>query len=453
MTQPRRNPAAVRAPASPVPWWAAFAHRGYNCFLGARSLSMLGMQMQSVAVGWQVYAMTHRPIALAWVGLAQFFPAMSLSLVTGQVADRLDRRKVLLACHAAMSSLSIALFAAAGSKGARLESIYALLAAIGVARAFLGPANQSLLPSLVPIEHFGNAVTWSSSLMQTAMVLGPTVGGLIYAASAGPAAVYGGAAACSMGALLLIAAMGPNAVRAPPGLPEPRPSGSQESTTGPPAPASGTVLSRWTGSASVLAGVRYVWSNPIVLGAISLDLFAVLLGGATALLPIYARDILHLGPSALGALRSAPAAGAAVTGVLLALRPIEGRAGAKMLGCVATFGLATIVFGLSRNFVLSLSALAIAGATDMVSVVVRSALVQLATPHAMRGRVSAVNMVFIGASNELGEFESGLTAQWFGTVPSVVLGGVGTLLVVAIWARRFPELRQIDRLTDVTPAS
>lgn len=454
MTEPRRNPAAANASAFAVPWWAAFAHRGYNCFLGARSLSMLGMQMQSVAVGWQVYAMTHRPIALAWVGLAQFFPAMSLSLVTGHVADRFDRRKILLGCHAAMSSLSIALFAAAGSNdGTRLESIYGLLAAIGVARAFLGPANQSLLPSLVPIEHFGNAVTWSSSLMQTAMVLGPTAGGLVYAASAGPAAVYGGAAACSMGALLLIAAMGPNAVRAPPGSPQPQRSDGQESK-GPRVPTGAAVLgSRSIGSASVLAGVRYVWSNPIVLGAISLDLFAVLLGGATALLPVYARDILHLGPSALGALRSAPAAGAAITGVLLALRPIEDRAGAKMLGCVAAFGLATIVFGLSRNFVLSLSALAIAGSTDMVSVVVRSALVQLATPHAMRGRVSAVNMVFIGASNELGEFESGLTAQWFGAVPSVVLGGIGTLLVVAIWARRFPELRRIDRLTDVMPAS
>jgi MFS family permease len=200
--------------------------------------------------------------------------------------------------------------------------------------------------------------------------------------------------------------------------------------------------------ASLLAGVRYVWQNQIVLGAISLDLFAVLLGGATALLPVYARDILHLGPWALGALRSAPAAGAAVTAVVLALRPIESRAGAKMFTGVAVFGAATIVFGLSQSFWLSVVALALLGASDMVSVFVRSALVQLATPDGMRGRVSAVNMVFIGASNELGEFESGLTAQWLGTVPSVVVGGIGTLVVVAVWAWRFPALRRIGRLND-----
>ncbi|HXX68622.1 MAG TPA: MFS transporter [Polyangiaceae bacterium] len=414
---------------SPVRWWAAFTHRGYNCFQGARFLSMLGMQMQSVAVGWQVYAITHRPIALAWVGLAQFFPAAGLSLITGQVADRFDRRRIMMVCHAAMTALSLSLLLAAGAETTHLASIYGLLVAIGVARAFLGPATQSILPSLVPLEHFGNAVTWASSLMQTAMVLGPMVGGLVYAAAAGPAAVYGSAAACSTGALALVGAMGQSTAAAPAGS------------------------ARVTERASVLAGVRYVWSNPIVLGAISLDLFAVLLGGATALLPIYARDILHLGPSALGALRSAPAAGAAVTGVLLALRPIEARAGAKMLGCVAVFGLATIAFGLSSNLALSLFALVIAGSTDMVSVVVRSALVQLATPPAMRGRVSAVNMVFIGASNELGEFESGLTAQWLGAVSSVVLGGIGTLVVVAIWMRRFPQLRRVNRLTDVMPAS
>lgn len=416
---------------------------------------MLGMQMQSVAVGWQVYAVTHRPIALAWVGLAQFIPGAGLSLVTGQVADHLDRRRILIVCHAAMALLSVALLIAAGAATTRLLSIYGLLVAVGVARAFLGPASQSLLPSLVPLEHFGNSVTWSSALMQTAMVLGPTVGGLIYAAAAGPAAVYAGAAACSTGAAALVVAMG-SAVAS---LRQDSAAGGDSSAgpeqrgqrSGAAASIAAAARSPARERASVLAGVRYVWNNPIVLGAISLDLFAVLLGGATALLPVYARDILHLGPSALGALRSAPAAGAAVTGVLLALRPIEARAGAKMLGCVAVFGLATIAFGLSRSFTFSLLALAIAGSTDMVSVVVRSALVQLATPQAMRGRVSAVNMVFIGASNELGEFESGLTAQWFGTVPSVVLGGIGTLVVVAIWTRRFPQLRRVDRLTDVLP--
>ena len=300
-------------------------------------------------------------------------------------------------------------------------AIYAVLVGVGIARAFQGPASQSLLPSLVPVDHFGNAVAWSTSLWQTAMVLGPTLGGLAYAAFGGPSPVYAMAAGCSLGASVLVATMHPIAPR-----------GRREPTT----------------RASLFAGVRYVWTNQIVLGAISLDLFAVLLGGATALLPIYARDILDLGPWALGVLRSAPAAGAAVTGVALALRPLERRAGAKMFACVALFGAATIAFGLSRSFALSLAALVAVGASDMVSVYVRSALVQLATPDVMRGRVSAVNMVFIGASNELGEFESGLTAQWLGAVPSVVLGGVGTLLVVALWAWRFPKLRRVDELRD-----
>jgi MFS family permease len=290
-----------------------------------------------------------------------------------------------------------------------------------VTRAFQGPASQSLLPSLVPVEHFGNAVTWSSSLWQTAMVFGPTLGGLAYAAFDGAAPVYAAASALLAGSFVLLLLMRPLAP----------PKGAKTD--------------------SILAGVRYVRRNEIVLGAISLDLFAVLLGGATALLPVYARDILHLGPWALGVLRSAPAAGAAVTGVVLALRPIEARAGRRMLAGVAVFGVATVVFGLSRNFLLSLLALLVIGASDMVSVVVRSALVQLATPDAMRGRVSAVNMVFIGASNELGEFESGLTAQWLGAVPSVVIGGLGAILVVSLWAWRFPKLRNVDQLRDARP--
>jgi MFS family permease len=417
----------VTAPASGgrVAWWSAFGHRDFNLFQGARLLSVLGTQMQSVAIGWQIYAITGRPIDLAWVGLAQFFPAAGLSLVTGQVADRFERRRILVVCYAAMAALSAMLLAIArsGAGGDSVLPIYAVLVGVGVTRAFQAPASQSILPSLVPLEHFGNAVTWSSSFWQTAMVFGPTLGGLAYAASRGPGPVYAIAACCMLASCSLVSAMRPVAPRERP----PSPSSSD-------------------GGSSVLAGVRYVWRNEIVLGAISLDLFAVLLGGATALLPIYARDILDLGPWALGVLRSAPAAGAAVTGILLALRPIERRAGARMLACVALFGVATIVFGLSRSFAVSVVALAVAGASDMVSVVVRSALVQLATPDEMRGRVSAVNMVFIGASNELGEFESGLTAQWLGAVPSVVLGGVGTLVVVAVWAWRFPKLRGVDRL-------
>jgi MFS family permease len=430
-------------------WSSAFRHRDFKLFQTARLASILGMQMQSVAIGWQIYGITRRPIDLAWVGLVQFLPAVGLSLVTGQTADRFDRRTILLACHAAMASTSVALFVVARSgQPARLAWIYGLLAGVGVARAFLGPANQSILPSLVSVDHFGNAVAWGSSLMQTAMVVGPAVGGFIYAAGGGPGPVYAASAAGSLAALLLVRAIPSRPGRARRHEEDDRSIAGigygAERKTRPPSLA---VVDR----SSILAGVRYVWSNPIVLGAISLDLFAVLLGGATALLPIYARDVLHLGPRALGVLRSAPAAGAAATGVALALRPIRGGAGIKMLGCVALFGVATLAFGLSRSFVLSLLALIVAGAGDMVSVFVRSALVQLAPPDAMRGRVSAVNMVFIGASNELGEFESGITAQWWGAVPSVVVGAVGTLIVVAVWAWRFPQLRRVDRLTDVMP--
>jgi MFS family permease len=404
----------------PATWRAAFAHRDFNFFQVARLLSILGIQMQSVAIGWQIYAITGRPLDLAWVGLAQFVPAAGLSLVAGHAADRFDRRGLLLACHAAMASLSLALLFTARS-GSSVAPIYVVLIGIGVVRALLGPANQSTLPTLVPAAHFGNAIAWGSSFWQIATVAGPMLGGVAYAAAGNAGWVYATAAACAVGAPAAVSAMR-----------------TRNGATRPPAQRGG-----------VWAGVIYVRENPIVLGAMSLDLFAVLLGGATALLPIYAKSILHLGPSALGALRGAPAIGAGLMAVVLALRPIERRAGAKMFFCVALFGVATIAFGLSRSFALSLAMLIVAGATDMISVFVRSALVQLATPDAMRGRVSAVNMMFIGASNELGEFESGLTAQWFGTTPAVVMGGLGTLAVVAVWAWRFPELRKVDRLNDV----
>jgi MFS family permease len=423
-------------------WWAAFRHRDFNAFQAARTLSILGTQMQSVAIGWQIYAVTGRPLDLAWVGLAQFLPAVCLSLVGGHAADRFERRRILMVCYGALAALSMALHALARTHASHVWPIYLVLAAAGVARAFQAPANQSIVPSLVPATHFGNAVAWGSSLWQTAMVLGPTAGGLAYAAFGGPAKVYALAAACLLASGALVSTLRRPGRRA----------GTRTETVGnvqrAPRARDVDALSR----ASLFAGVRYVWNNEIVLGAMSLDLFAVLLGGATALLPVYARDILQLGPWALGVLRSAPAAGAAVTAVALAIRPIQRGAGAKMLGCVALFGAATIAFGLSRNFAVSLAALVVVGASDMVSVFVRSSLVQLATPDAMRGRVSAVNMVFIGASNELGEFESGLTAQWLGTVPSVVLGGIGTLLVVAVWAWRFPRLRQVRRIADAAPA-
>ena len=405
----------------PIPWRAAFGYRDFNCFQGARTCVMLGVQMQSVAVGWQIYAATGRPLDLAWVGLAQFLPAAGLSLITGHTADRFDRRTILMLCQAALAALALGLFVTT-RLGSTIGFIYAVLVGIGVARAFIGPATQSMLPTLVPVEHFGNAVAWSASFFQVATVVGPMLGGVLYAAAGGAAPVYAVAGACMLAALVLVAAM---------------------RKTRPGAPRAAT------NRASVLAGVRYVRGNPIVLGAISLDLFAVLLGGATALLPVYARDILKLGPWALGALRSAPAAGAAVVAVALARWPLKRRAGLKMLFCVGIFGAGTIVFGLSRSFALSLAALVITGAADMVSVFVRSTLVQLVTPEPMRGRVSAVNMVFIGASNELGEFESGVMAQWLGAVPSVVVGGIGTLVVVALWAWRFPRLAGVDRLEDV----
>jgi MFS family permease len=398
----------------------AFRHRDFNLFQGARVLSVLGIQMQSVAIGWQIYSITGRPMDLAWVGLAQFVPAICLSLVTGQVADRFERRRILMACYAATGGLSVLLWAVATASTPHVGLIYVILVGIGVARAFGGPASQSIVPTLVPIEHFPNAVAWGSSLWQASTVLGPMLGGIVYATSRGAAAVYALAACCSAAAVALVVSMRRASrapLRAPPSM------------------------------RSLFEGIRYVWHNEVVLGSISLDLFAVLLGGATALMPAYAQDVLHSGPWALGALRSAPALGASSMAIALALWPIERRAGEKMFASVALFGVSTIALGLSHNFATSVLSLAVAGAADMISIFVRSTVVQLAAPDEMRGRVSAVNLVFIGASNELGEFESGLTAQWFGVVPAIVMGGVGTLIVVALWAWRFPALRNVDRLT------
>jgi MFS family permease len=293
----------------------------------------------------------------------------------------------------------------------------------GAARAFAGPASQSFVPLLVPHDQFPQAVAWNSSASQVAVIAGPAVGGAIYIL--GPAVDYG---VCLILFVTVAIVM----------------MGIQSRSARYEAEADTTVFTRIT------AGIAYVWRKPLILGAFSLDLFAVLLGGATALLPIYARDILHVGPLGLGVLRSAPALGAAILGLALGQLALQRRAGLAMFACVAIFGVATIVFGLSTNFALSLAALFVGG-SDMVSVYVRATLTQLATPDAMRGRVSAVNRLFVGASNELGEFESGVTATWFGTVPAVVLGGVGTLVIVAVWYRMFPSLREVDRLSEVVP--
>ena len=398
----------------------AFSHSNFTLFLTARWFIVLATEMQSVAVGWQVYDMTKRALDLGLVGLAQFLPSFLLFLVSGHTADRVNRRHLLMCCYAGFSVCSGLLLSAALHGGHSVYPIYGIVVLIGVVRSFNGPTTRAILPQLVPEEHFPNAVAWSSGANQSANILGPAAGGLIYAAFRGPAAVYmaamltGVAAFASILRIQLVSKARP---REPMSL------------------------------KTVLAGLHYIRNHRLILGSVSLDLFAVLLGGAVALLPVYARDILRTGPWGLGLLRCAPGIGAASMAVLLAHRPLKGRAGATMLSCVAGFGVFTVLFGLSRNLALSMAALVLVGATDMISVFVRAILVQLATPDEMRGRVSAIEMIFIGASNELGQFESGLTAAWFGTVPAVVLGGLGTLVVTALWAWGFPELRRADQLT------
>ena len=403
-----------------LPTRTVLALRDFRLFVATRFLAVVAYQMVGVAVGWQVYDLARDPLQLGYVGLAEFLPAFLFALPAGQAADRFDRRLVLAGCLLGQWSAALALLVLAVRPVATVAPIFAVVALTGMSRAFLAPATQSLLPRLVPLEVFPQAVALSSTIMKAAMIAGPALGGLLYAW--GPAAVYAVAAV-----LTALAVWSATRLRARPASP----AGAEAE-----------------GLNGLLAGVHYVWSRKDILGAVSLDLFAVLLGGATALLPLYARDILHAGPAGLGLLRGAPSAGAAAMALALALRPLEREAGAKLFAAVAVFGIATIAFGLSRSFTVSLVALAVLGAADMVSVVVRQTLVQIRTPDAMRGRVSAVNWVFIGASNELGEFESGLTAAWFGAVPAVVLGGIGTLAIAALWAWRFPELRRVDRLGD-----
>jgi len=400
----------------------AFTYPSFGLYQVARFSIVLATEMQSVAVGWQVYEITKRPLDLGLVGLAQFLPGVLLFLVSGHVADRYDRRRLVVGCYAAFGVCSGLLLFAARWQVRSVYPIYAVLILIGVVRAFNGPVSRALLPQLIPEEHFPNAVAWASSVFQAATILGPSIGGVVYAVARGPAAVYALAACAAMVATSCAFQI------------------KVESKARSREPIN---------VKNVLAGLHYIWRAKLILGSISLDLFAVLLGGAVALLPVYAREILMTGPWGLGILRSAPGVGAAAMAVYLAHKPIRGRVGAKMLWCVAGFGVFTILFGVSRSLTLSLIALVLVGATDMVSVIVRATLIQIATPDEMRGRVNAVDMVFIGASNELGQFESGLTADWFGTIPAVVLGGIGTLLVTAGWAWLFPQLRNADKLTTV----
>jgi predicted MFS family arabinose efflux permease len=382
-----------------------------------RAADELGSQMLNVAIGWYVYAQTHNPMSLAYIGLAQFLPNVGLVLLAGHAADRFDRRRVI-GVSLGLETLAVALFAAWYAWSvARVRTagpVYLLLLILGAARAFSSPAMSAMLPRAVSNEEFPRAVAATSSVFQICGIVGPALGGLLYAGS--------GRVTFAVAAALYLLAM-TETRRLPEGRLAPRNQPADPTDKG------------------MLAGIRYIRSNRLLLSLISLDLFAVLLGGVTALLPIYARDILRVGPMGLGWLRAAPGVGAAGTGLVLAHRTIERSAGKRMLGSVAGFGVATVVFALSRNFWLSLAALTVAGGFDMISMVIRHTLVQISTPDAMRGRVSALNWVFIGASSELGEFESGATAAWFGTVPAALLGGLGTVAVVALWSTLFPELR------------
>jgi len=404
---------------------AVYHDRDLPIFLTAQVLARVAMLVESVCVGWQVYDLTRSALALGIVGLVEFVPMFLLVLPAGEIADRFDQRRILALSRLTEAVASGLLLTFVLTHQRSVWPLFGIILLIGSARGFSGPSGRSLLPFLVRPERLSKAIAWNSSISQLAIIGGPAVGGFAYAL--GPGFAYAGCVVT-----FLVASFGLTLLGGRRGAPD-----------------TAVLASRVE---RVREGIHFVRSRPIVLGAISLDLFAVLLGGAIALLPIYARDILHVGPTGLGILRSAPAFGAAIVALYLTRWPVERRVGFTMFLAVAVFGMATIVFGLSRNFSLSLAALAICGAADQISVYIRAALVQFATPDAMRGRVSAVSTLFISASNELGGFESGVTAALFGTVPAVVLGGIGTLAVVAIWMWAFPPLRTVDRMREVEAA-
>ncbi|AVR95802.1 MFS transporter [Pseudoduganella armeniaca] len=396
--------------------FAVLRHRNFSFYLSARILGTLAVQMQNVAIGWQVYSMTHNLFYLGMIGLAQFAPFLLLILLAGHAADRYNRRVIITICLSLQLLVGLTLLAFTLSGMQAVWPVFAVLVLFGSARAFMGPATQAILVNMVPQQDFSKAVALSSSSFHVAVILGPTLGGLLYIY--GPGVVYAVAAALLLASTILM-----TLTKSPP----------QVTHRDPPT---------WH---SVLEGLRFVFSRPVVLGAMSLDLFAVLFGGATALLPALAHDVLHIGPTGLGLLRTAPGAGAALCSVALAFFPITRRVGLWMFGGVALFGLGTVILGATDSFAVALACLLVMGAGDMVSVYVRHLLVQFETPDAIRGRVSAVNSVFIGASNELGEFESGVTAGWFGLQRAVVFGGAVTLAVTAGWIRLFPVLAKMDR--------
>ncbi len=415
-----------------VPAGIAFRSRDFRLYQSARLMVILGAEAQSVAVAWQVYAITHSALDLGFTGLALFLPGLFFMLAAGHVADRYDRRKIILACYGLQAVCTAVLLWLSLSewalRGGRIWPIYAVLVGIGLGRAFSGPAASAMLPSLVPTDHFVNAVTWGATIYQIANMSGPAVGGLLFtlplagvlARWRGAGIVYAFTLVMLMGFIVLVGMIRTPMVQA---------------------------NKKAFSVRTLLAGLEYVWQTKLLLGSISLDLFAVMLGGAVALLPIFATDILHAGPRGLGLLRAMPSVGALAVSLTMLMKPIKRKAGVIMLTCVGIFGAATVVFGLSKSIWVSLVALVLVGASDMVSVVIRSSILQLATPPEMRGRVSAVNWLFIGASNEFGEFESGLTASWWGAVKAVVIGGVASLVVTASAAGLFPQLRKADALT------
>ena len=401
--------------------------RDFALFLSGRFCNVLAAQMQWVAVGWYLYDLTRDAMTLGWAGLAAFIPIAVLTLPAGDLADRADRRLVLFAAHLIQAVAAALLLVLVAMKTSATWPFYGALVLSGTTRALAGPASKSLAPLLVPREQFAQSVAWGTSAQQIAIITGPALGGLIYLLGA-PVTF----AACLV--VALAAALAMLAIRT-------RVVASKE--------AGGTAFSR------AMAGLRYLMTQPIVLGAISLDLFAVLLGGVNALLPVFARDILQVGPAGLGILRSTFAVGAIATSLVLAQLP-ESRqphAGRALFGGVALFGAGAILFALSGQFAIAMLALFIMGASDAMSVFVRATVVQLATPEDMRGRVSAIHVLFVGCTNELGEFRAGLLASLFGAVPAALAGGIGTLVIVALWSQLFPGLRRVDRLSEVSASS
>lgn len=412
------------APVSEVSARALLKERDYLFFWSSRFCGSLAAQVQSVAMGWQMYALARETRSVAesaflvgMIGLAAFLPVFLLTLPAGEIADRHNRRRVLLLCLTG-EILSVGLLALAAWRGfASVPLLLAIAAGFGASRAFFSPASTAMGPMLVPRELLPRSIAWNSLAWQTASIAGPAIGGVLVSVS--PAHAYATALGLYLASAFAVSMVRKNT------RPQTQPG------------------SRWT---LMKEGLAYVWRQKIVFGAISLDLFAVLLGGATALLPVFARDILHVGAEGFGLLRAGPAIGATMIALYLAANPIRSKAGIFMFGGVAVFGAATVVFALSRSLWLSVAALAVLGGADMLSVYVRQTLVQLVTPDAMRGRVAAVSTLFIGASNELGEFESGVVARFLGPVGAALFGGVGALIVTGLWAKLFPALRKADRL-------